>query len=768
MSHSVFKCTKFIFRNVEASNGQISEKRNTKNIQPVRDTVDSKEKSKDILKEYKNTEKRIKIAHGKLDEMAKFIESLPNDNSDRIRFNTFYKEASDKLKKIDQDFDQIKFKKGNESKSVDKQIDLDIEKIIADFSQIEKKSDLIVQTIKSLNTAGFSKDEIVKIMTPPINWRINYTIPGLGEFMSEAKKYGVSIDDSKQFWASTLEYKNELISIFQLLHQAGVTSNHYEFFKPFHETGNPLQSLKIRAEDFLYSYKYLPENADFNMPALGAYLVLLKDGFKPEEISRISLIKKDIGSGRDVKDYSDPIEYFRTVKKESLLDFQTIFRLYHESPNLQYTLGFINAIKSGGMMAAMPLINELHELMPSDDGEFAVSILNSIKQKDFPSISQEIMKLLSFKRAHPDIELFNKIYIQNEVSANENRIKIEESIELVDIFNNQPEEIRPFILYIIKTTRLLSTYNIKSFLGDKSLPFAVQIYKTFDRNIDLGMALKLARNLQFRGDEVVPSKEKLMNLMDAMLAREDDVRNIPIFEGRHVVFAAHGERWEDGSGRFISPEKTEDLKTSIGPNGTLDIATTGKDNPSKEELEKTKQNILDKIANTPPPMTFYFNGHGGPRRIYLSKGQVIDGKPLDEDAISIDVTEFAEAVKKRNEKFSGQEDKLEKDIFIFSSCFNQNFIRTFYKLNEESYSVQPIAIGESEFGQYGFSSVKYDANSKEKSIYGLGEKHVTLDRAIKAESPYRDSNISIFAPFKDIPLQITKAGSKSSQASKNA
>ena len=99
--------------------------------------------------------------------------------------------------------------------------------------------------------------------------------------------------------------------------------------------------------------------------------------------------------------------------------------------------------------------------------------------------------------------------------------------------------------------------------------------------------------------------------------------------------------------------------------------------------------------------------------------------------------------------------ELSKDVYIFHSCFNHNFIR---KVLERNTGVQPIMMGESEYGQYGFS--KEVVGPKEDLLYavigagGTGSRESTVKTVMDDQRFYKTSNFTIYVPGDDKPQQI--------------
>lgn len=340
-------------------------------------------------------------------------------------------------------------------------------------------------------------------------------------------------------------------------------------------------------------------------------------------------------------------------------------------------------------------------------------------------------------------------------------------------------------------------FNTFEFLQDPALSFCADVYKFLPEK-DLSLALKIGRNFylyrylgndyDLKIDASTVFQERV--LLESYEKRMDDIK---LFEGRNVValrhrellgeigpesfgrsshyfpiFSAIKERLASDKGeigkftrailaeqRFFRSEEKNDLQKSIGPNGTLDVTELGDQIPTPEEINKVHDEILDKMRDTKPPMTFYFSGHGGPHGLYFNSGKVQQkpGEPQDfKDFISDE--EMAAVLNERTQKFSNQKDLLAQDIYIFDGCFNHTFIRSVIQQNN---GVQPIMIGPSEYGQPGFSIFAKSERSEYK-ILQFGKEGTTLGDVRRNEKSYHYSNYSIYMPnANNIPQQVTKS-----------
>lgn len=236
--------------------------------------------------------------------------------------------------------------------------------------------------------------------------------------------------------------------------------------------------------------------------------------------------------------------------------------------------------------------------------------------------------------------------------------------------------------------------------------------------------LYVARNLYFQGispDEITPEIcEKELRLIENTDAL--NLSEIYIFKGRNVVLAAHEED--------LSQDLQQDGETErFGKQATIDaIRESGGSLPSeriihptntRESLEHAKNQTLDAIVNTAPPLTFVFDGHGSHEGIYFSDGEYEDGgfrqqtwerQEVDthsqQQSVYISYQEFAQALKRRVDAWN----MSKEDIIVIEACSNQSFMRNVFQelrniYQQEWYqdTIFPYMIGPSEFDQLSYS-----------------------------------------------------------------
>lgn len=329
---------------------------------------------------------------------------------------------------------------------------------------------------------------------------------------------------------------------------------------------------------------------------------------------------------------------------------------------------------------------------------------------------------------------------------------------LIDAANSysmfKSDEIQKFAEDLLHSHKDVPLKNLATFLSDPSLPLCIEISKILVGN-NRETALQIGRSLFNQGLTTMPDQETLSLKIEKWQELQDSVDKEKLWEDTNTIALFNNEKWPDGNGRFNVEKEKEDLKKSIGPKGNLSTFTPS-DNPNAEELRQLKISVLNKVATTKPPMRFIFSGHGSPNKLYVTNGEIKNGK-IDEgenDKLNgITVEELAKAVIERSKNFPDQLEMIAKDTYIFSSCSNNEFMRTFYSLIQKENGVSPRTIGESEYGQYGFST-----KDKRYNIYEFGKTGTTLGDVRKKQIYYTASNITIYAPNKEgQPQQIGRA-----------
>jgi len=343
---------------------------------------------------------------------------------------------------------------------------------------------------------------------------------------------------------------------------------------------------------------------------------------------------------------------------------------------------------------------------------------------------------------------------------------------------------------------------IKTEWVDKHHPMMKVAMQAGGEELAMGqMRAMIARNLFFK--KLPITEQTVKEEFGRVIETRERFKNIALFKDRNMLLAAHEEilddknedltpslikQFEKESGDrhvFAKPALQQALKNQAGTKGTLQFVRPESEGTTPEEhikrLKIAKESILKQIRETPPPFTFVFDGHGSSDALYLSHGQIEGFKPGQgtekasivekNNTIKITAEELASALKSRQERFADHYATPEgKDIIVLACCFNANFIRNVYdKMGD---APKPIAIGQSEYGQYSLFSYPYKygspflstvvgiaAEDKPSSIGTVFTNEFMDLNNLKSSSGNFDGNTnpSIYIPDENNrPMQITR------------
>lgn len=364
---------------------------------------------------------------------------------------------------------------------------------------------------------------------------------------------------------------------------------------------------------------------------------------------------------------------------------------------------------------------------------------------------EQALKGIALMKEVPDLKSKMKIGLTVETHSCSTHSPI---IEFAEYFYSKTPEEREFIKHLIAHTQETTRENLDQFLEDPTVSLCAEVYAKQGTK-DVELALRMGRSLYYQGYKHAPEDAVLEQKRQEFEKSQNDADGIKVFEGRNVVYIANGEKNIDGSLRFNSPETLKKLSESIGNDGTFDHEAPSTDRPSVEELRVLKKRILERMVNTPPPMTMYFHGHGGPNNLFMNNGKIVGNRLEGEDTDTISVDDIADVVHKRSEKY--RKEDISKDIYILSSCFNHTFMRQLFQKNTENGSIQPIVMGSSEYGQFGFTHGSNDEKDIENAVLQLGKKGTTIGDIRKNEKNYMSSNYTVYVPnAAGQPQQIVK------------
>ncbi len=221
------------------------------------------------------------------------------------------------------------------------------------------------------------------------------------------------------------------------------------------------------------------------------------------------------------------------------------------------------------------------------------------------------------------------------------------------------------------------------------------------------MMVMIARNLFIQLKAINPKNAR--EEYEAIIEKRKRYRDIPVFAGRNVLCVANNEQIKDMKG--VDAEKYAELKNITGGDRRFLVKATSEEikrqsktfnfvdkvGRSSDEVYDVIRGIEQKIINTPPPLTFVFDGHGNKKAMILVNGQRWQ---LREDYI-------AEWIVARRKKWSDPKYVTPEmqDIFIFDCCLSNNFLRNIHRtaraqLKKEGIHnfISPIFFSASEYG----------------------------------------------------------------------
>lgn len=302
------------------------------------------------------------------------------------------------------------------------------------------------------------------------------------------------------------------------------------------------------------------------------------------------------------------------------------------------------------------------------------------------------------------------------------------------VISEQIAECQAFLLYVVRNNIITSSKSLRTFLRDPSLPFSIQAYvimgkKNEDENIAL--ALRVGASLYHDGISGMISKGMVEQKIIELEKMEKDLGKIYLFKGRNVVIAQAIHKTIFGDDILGNDIRNDSEKSA--EKGS--VAYEMPENHTLKELERVKEGILNRIRNTPPPMTFYFRGHGSSGTMFLYANsplsraiglELYEPKGKEDEyskAKKISAKEFADAIISRREKFPNSADELAHDIYLTMGCNGQTFLRNVTRMIKEGGGIHPIMISTTEYGSLNIDRKVF---GKDKSIYGVGETNITL------------------------------------------
>lgn len=283
-----------------------------------------------------------------------------------------------------------------------------------------------------------------------------------------------------------------------------------------------------------------------------------------------------------------------------------------------------------------------------------------------------------------------------------------------------------------------------------------------DPSARVNLMIMVARNLYWKKIEVHEDsvKDELLKIRDM----REKWKDAALFTGRNVILASHLENYDPkefyyvkNKNRFGRKGLVDSIRKDQGPGLRFDHFEA-EDN--FESLKDKKEKILSSIETYPEPMTFFFDGHGGPDALYLSDGEIKgttrEGKDLPnetETTIKITFVELGNALKKRWENTPHKY----ADILILHACYAHDFFRNLYEYLAKSNTPAPIGVCASEYGQYSFDNA---TSYRGADFYDALFKHTPSSNVRLKDlwnmSVPTYSNVTVYFPTEIGPQQIAK------------
>ncbi|MFC1615918.1 hypothetical protein ACFL21_02150 [Patescibacteria group bacterium] len=327
---------------------------------------------------------------------------------------------------------------------------------------------------------------------------------------------------------------------------------------------------------------------------------------------------------------------------------------------------------------------------------------------------------------------------------------IEKVLKFMENFSKSKQEI---MVFIMQNTDDFDLSHLSGIVSDPAMEYCEKVNQIISKP---ELALKVGRNL-YLSKKVDKPEQITLELIEEEEKEIERLRKeygeIDIWKNRNVLVLRHGEMWKNSDGqtdsRFMSNDNLKDLEKSVGEGS---IKTFGPENEkvTANEINDIKDEFLKKLVETPPPMTFYFCGHGGQGALYLSGGVIgEDGLPSisKSEDLYVGLEDFSKAMIERNKKFeeSHGREELSRDILIFDSCYNHNFLRSLaFRMKKEDVSI-PILVGVSEYGQYGFTPSN-PAITASYTVFRIGDEEVKIKDLFWSQSHNNKSDLSVYVP----------------------
>lgn len=267
--------------------------------------------------------------------------------------------------------------------------------------------------------------------------------------------------------------------------------------------------------------------------------------------------------------------------------------------------------------------------------------------------------------------------------------------------------------------------------------------------------LRVARNMY------ISRMEPTMTNFEQVFEETIRIRNNPelleqsLFKNRNVLVFAHNEMITDSSVQGKDKVRFGNEKTldAIESQETNDVYVVRSSLNTSEDLQEKKDMFFEYILKN-KNLTVFVTAHGGPNGIFLT-----EGIPNKQGKIAETGKEEYVSPRELGMVLEQRYDTGLKDtpIFIFESCYNQNYIRNLYRMIDDINSTKnkkipyPIMCGSTEFGQFGYSN--FNSSYRDKFIEAIleGKKDTKIKDLIEIEAGAAKkgilTNVSLFVPI---------------------
>lgn len=430
-------------------------------------------------------------------------------------------------------------------------------------------------------------------------------------------------------------------------------------------------------------------------------------------------------------------QYGFTLRNLFLMESNNVDKLIHQE---DYFQGFMFFLKKESTSNSEYIIKTTESILSYYSDNKKVNLLDL--EKDFDSITDSDdhlgdlnQKLLSTKWA-PFNAVISRTTNKNEV----NLIQFAED---------------PAIKNVINKMELF-----------KNVPVCLNKFNPEEQK---EWILRIARNMYIsRLDPTIANFEQVFN-ETIRIRNNPELLEKSLFKNRNVLVFAHNEI-------YTNPLIKGSDRTRFGNEKTLNAIESQKTNElyvvrsslnTPEDLQEKKGMFFDYISKN-KNLTVLIAAHGSPDAIFLTQGVPDKNGKIAETGKEeyVSPNEFAMALEQRFD--NGVKDV---PIFIFESCYNQNYIRSLYGVIDEINSTKnkdipyPIMCGSTEYGQLGYS--EYNSNYRDMLSEAMldGKKNTKIKDLIEIEAGAAQkgiiTNVSLFVPVTEIAKEKKEVSKES-------